>query len=168
MPQLPFELIQSIAEAAVDLEAVDAGQRSKLVSRLRSLSLVCRAWLVPCQKVLFMQYTFGHSDLRLVKIDPLQLPRFAYLVAHPHLTAHVAYLSVSTLWETDYAEIIVNRMHEVFPNVISLEIDDGGNEDMTMFDEGELASFIEGFPRLQMLDIALEHERCFRTSIFNH
>jgi hypothetical protein len=127
LPTIPVELISSIASNVIDLEADQLRDRSKFVPRLRTLALVSRAWLLTCRKRLFSQYTLGpivDEFGGVMDNDPLQLPRFLFLLKRPRLAAYVTELRIRESDTIPFIDAFTYLVHDVLPNVISLSFDD--------------------------------------------
>jgi hypothetical protein len=153
MHQLPLELIEMIADQTIDIITATEfrNSRAKLVHRLRILALVSRLWSTLCQKVLFSQYTLGNFNPRYEKVDLLQLPRFVFLIMHPHLATYVTHLRIFAIWMIDELETVLERIPDVLSNVASFTIDDCGQN--SIFDMGmPLAGFIDRLPRISHLN----------------
>jgi hypothetical protein len=87
-PALPAEIMSYIA-VALDHAAKqpNEGRRMRRTICLRSLALVSRAWVGPCQQLLFRAFSLG-SD------TPLCLPRLVFLATSAHLGALIRHIEI--------------------------------------------------------------------------
>jgi hypothetical protein len=164
MSSLPAELVRLIAAFAIDLETGQLSERSHLVPRIRALSLVSSAWLLPCRKVLFSQYTLGWRAKDGLRIEsPHQLPRFLFLRKHPYLAACVTNFCVMDLSRCRYADVVLEAVHEVFPNVTALTIDDGGCPNFDI--ESRPMGFIGKLSQLDNLRLVYDFDGDYKAEI---
>jgi hypothetical protein len=120
---LPFDLIDIIIDWYVYLESTgDAVERAQFAPRLKAMSLVSRSWLGPCQRVLFQRIRLGLPP-DCEHEDDLQVPRFLFLLLHPHLARSVVYVCIWTdSMPADAAELL-RCMPAAFPNLEQLEVE---------------------------------------------
>jgi hypothetical protein len=157
-PSLPAELIGIIATHT--LEEVmhwPSEEESRLRSdRVRQLAVVSRTWLHPCRTRLFSTLSLGSggSGGRSWDIPGLQLARFAFIAARPHLAAYVTRLAVGIGYEEqsdiDAILLVAPVIHRLFLNVASIQFYD---ERLPYMSADEIDRFISGFTLLRHLDL---------------
>jgi hypothetical protein len=120
---LPLDLIDMIIDLYVYLESTgDNVERVQFAPRLKAMSLVSRSWLGPCQRVLFQRIRLGLPP-DCEHEDDLQVPRFLFLLLHPHLARSVVYVCIwSDSMPADAAELL-RCMPAAFPNLEQLEVE---------------------------------------------
>jgi hypothetical protein len=120
---LPLDIIDMIIDWYVYLESTgDDVERAQFAPRLKALSLVSRSWLAPCQRVLFQRIRLGLPP-DCEHEDDLQVPRFLFLLLHPHLARYVVCVCIwSDSMPADAAELL-RCMPAAFPNLEQLEVE---------------------------------------------
>jgi hypothetical protein len=154
---LPFDLIDMIIDWYVYLESTgDDLVRAQFAPRLKTLSLVSRSWLGPCQRVLFQRIRLGLPPDEEYE-DDLQVPRFLFLLLHPHLARYVICVRIWTDDMPTNAVELLRCMPAAFPDLEELELDvvcrDPPAEFMAL-----VPATLGQFPRLRLLALECMRE----------
>jgi hypothetical protein len=154
---LPFDLMDMIIDWYVYLESTsDDVERAQFAPRLKAMSLVSRSWLRPCQRVLFQRIRLGLPPDEEYE-DDLQVPRFLFLLLHPHLARYVVALRIWTdNMPAETAELL-RCMPAVIPNLEVLGVEVAHHDPPAEF-MALVPATLRRFARLDSLELECMRE----------